>query len=183
MNKRSAILAALLASATAGADDVYLCKKDGKTIYSGKPEGDTCQRLELKTSDPSPEELARQQQERLREETQRQVEETRDREERRVRAEEAAARAAERQAQAAEEQARYQRELKEAQEAGAGNNSSGPPIMFINPAPQYIPSRKQHAPSGIDIHIGKDQRPAPTGNAIPPMPGNNPAPDHAPSSP
>lgn len=158
MNKRTAILAALLASATAGADGVYRCKKDGKTVYTESPKnGGECSLLELKTTEPSAEEMARQQEERQRQETQRQSEAEKEREERQVRAAEDAARAAERQARAAEAQARYQRELLQAQEQEARDRAYYPPVIFYSPALQQRQSQTMQ-PGIVDIHIGARPR-------------------------
>lgn len=160
MNKRTAILAALLAGATAGADDVYRCKKDGKTVYSESPVNGVCSLLELKNTEPSAEELARQQEALQQQQALQHSEEEKAREERGVRAAEAAARAAERQAEAAEEQARYQREMLEAQEREERDSAYYPRAIFYSPALQQRQSQTTH-PGIVDIHIGaRPQSPA-----------------------
>lgn len=166
----TAILASLLVTASAHANDVYLCKKNGKTIYTENPKdfGD-CRLLELKVMEPSPEELERQRLERQNREAQRRVEEREALEERKVRAQETAARAEERQAYAAEEQARYQRERLEAEEAEQRRADSIPPVILL---PAYR-ARSRHSldrPGMLDIHIGPDSH-----NKNPATPSNNAA--------
>lgn len=136
MNIPIIAFAMLLASVTAQAEEVYLCKQNGKTIYTATPMAGQCQLLNLKVAEPSAEELERQKQVQQRQAAQQQMEEKQILEERKVRAEEAAARAAERQARAAETQAHYQKELLKAQEEEAIKRANTPAIIFVSPALQ-----------------------------------------------
>ncbi|BBL69508.1 DUF4124 domain-containing protein [Methylogaea oryzae] len=176
MNKRTAILAALLLSATASASDVYRCQRDGKAVYTESPKnGDKCSLLELQNTEPSAEELARQQEARQQQEAQRQSEAQKELEERKVRAEEDAARAAERQARAAEAQARYQREMLEAQEREEGDGAYYyyPRAIYYSPALQQRQTRTTES-GNVDVRIGighsapaLGNAPRNTGNATP----------------
>lgn len=174
---------ALLASVVAHAQEVYLCDKDGKPYYSGKPLHEACHRLDLPVSEPSAEEVQRIQQEQQRKEALRQAEQAREMEERKIRAEEDAARAAERQARAAEAGARYQRDLLKAQEAENLNHSVDvPAVIVITPA---IPQNRL-PPAGFGIHPypGKDSRNHPgPGDQPVPQPGVDPQPQPQPSTP
>jgi hypothetical protein len=57
------LLAALLASPPGAADPVFRCLENGKTVYSAKPGGASCQSMDLKVIEADPREAARQRRE------------------------------------------------------------------------------------------------------------------------
>jgi hypothetical protein len=110
------VLCATLGSPALAEEAVYLCRQDGKIVYTASPAGDDCRLVTLKVPQPSQEELDRLAREKERQEAEWKAAAERELQERQVRAQEEAARAAKRQARAAEKQAEYEREQLRLQE-------------------------------------------------------------------
>lgn len=150
MRTAIAILASILLSLSpAGADTVYRCIQDGRTIFSDQPAAASCTPMDLKVTEPSPEEMARlEEKKRLATEQEREEREQAARD-RLLRAQVDAARAAERQAEA-------QRRLAEQQALEAERQRAASPYViwpgygypYVRPLP---PPGHPHPPPGAAV--------------------------------
>jgi hypothetical protein len=137
--------ALFLSPLPAGADPVYRCLRDGKTVFSDEPVADSCTPMDLQIHPPSPEEVARiEEQKRLAAE--------RDREEREQAARDRLMQAQTDAARAAERQAEAQRRLAEQQALESERQQAAEPYVilpgysypYIRPFP--VPDHPLHPP-------------------------------------